>query len=94
VQDYQRTAHKIKCSNRMGLRIFHNGQSYLNYLTVNSNGSSKFNGIFIQKGICRSVEEAFIQLYDQGIIHRAIRPINWCCALKSAISDAEVHNEH
>ena len=32
------------------------------------------------------------RLHDKGLIYRANRPINWCCTLKSAISDAEVEN--
>ena len=34
----------------------------------------------------------FIRLFDKGLVYRANRPINWCCTLKSAISDAEVYN--
>jgi valyl-tRNA synthetase len=36
------------------------------------------------------VTEAFVRLYDEKLIYRANRLINWCCALKTAISDIEV----
>lgn len=37
-----------------------------------------------------AVTEAFIRLHDEGLIYRAKRLVNWCCALNSAISDIEV----
>lgn len=37
-----------------------------------------------------AVVEAFVRLYESGRIYRATRLVNWCCALKSAISDIEV----
>ena len=37
-----------------------------------------------------AVQEAFIRMFDQGIIYRANRLVNWCCALRTAISDIEV----
>ncbi|CCW61537.1 unnamed protein product [Phytomonas sp. EM1] len=39
---------------------------------------------------CRAVIEAFVRMYDQGLIKRSNRLVNWCCALQSAISDLEV----
>lgn len=40
--------------------------------------------------MCEAVSEAFIRLHDEGLIYRAKRLVNWCCALNSAISDIEV----
>ena len=37
-----------------------------------------------------AVNEAFIRLYNEGLIYRTTRLVNWCCALKSALSDIEV----
>lgn len=34
--------------------------------------------------------EAFIRLYEKGYIYRATRLVNWCCTLKTAISNIEV----
>jgi len=38
----------------------------------------------------KGVQEAFIQLYERGILYRAKRIVNWCCALQTAISDIEL----
>lgn len=38
----------------------------------------------------RVVKEAFVTLAQRGLIYRAKRLVNWCCALESAISDMEV----
>ena len=38
----------------------------------------------------KSVTAAFIQFYDSGLIYRDVRLTNWCCALRSGISDIEV----
>jgi valyl-tRNA synthetase len=43
------------------------------------------------KNIKKSVTEAFIRLFERDLIYRDLRPINWCCSLKSALSDAEVN---
>ena len=48
------------------------------------------NLLFI-KNIKKSVTEAFIRLFERDLIYRDLRPINWCCSLKSALSDAEVN---
>lgn len=40
-----------------------------------------------------SVREAFVKLYEDGMVYRATRLVNWCCALQSAISDVEVEFE-
>ncbi|KAJ2214313.1 hypothetical protein EV179_003093 [Coemansia sp. RSA 487] len=38
----------------------------------------------------RTVREAFIRLYEDGLIYRATKMVNWSCALQSVISDIEV----
>ncbi|CAD5235425.1 unnamed protein product [Bursaphelenchus xylophilus] len=38
----------------------------------------------------RAVNEAFIRMFEKGVIYRSTRLVNWCCALRSAISDIEV----
>ncbi|XP_073404939.1 valine--tRNA ligase, mitochondrial [Dendrobates tinctorius] len=38
----------------------------------------------------RAVSEAFIHLYESGLVRRRHRLVNWSCALRSAISDIEV----
>jgi valyl-tRNA synthetase len=40
-----------------------------------------------------AVTEAFVQLYEDGLIYRATRLINWCPVCRTALSDLEVDNE-
>ena len=40
-----------------------------------------------------SVKEAFVRMYEQGIIYRRNRLVNWSCVLKSAISNIEVDSD-
>lgn len=37
-----------------------------------------------------AVNEAFVRLHERGVIYRNTRLVNWCCTLRSAISDIEV----
>ncbi|XP_057426797.1 valine--tRNA ligase, mitochondrial 1 isoform X2 [Lotus japonicus] len=38
----------------------------------------------------KAVTEAFVRLYNQKLIYRDLRLVNWDCALRTAISDIEV----
>ena len=38
----------------------------------------------------RAVLEAFVRMHEQGCIYRDNRLVNWCCKLKTAVSDIEV----
>lgn len=38
----------------------------------------------------RAVNEAFVRMFEDGIIYREVRLVNWCCQLNTAISDIEV----
>ena len=40
-----------------------------------------------------AVTEAFVRMYDQGLIYREQRLVNWCCHLKTALSDIEVDSD-
>ncbi|THD27799.1 Valyl-tRNA synthetase [Fasciola hepatica] len=40
----------------------------------------------------RAVIEAFIRLYDAGLVYRDNSIVSWCCHFQSAISDIEVDN--
>ena len=44
----------------------------------------------MDEGCSRAVKEVFIRLYNQGLIYRGSRIINWCPNCKTALSDAEV----
>ncbi len=41
----------------------------------------------------RAVLEAFIRLYEEGLIYRGKYLVNWCPASQSAVSDLEVENQ-
>jgi valyl-tRNA synthetase len=41
----------------------------------------------------RAVTEAFVRLYEQGLMYRATRLINWCPECMTSLSDLEVENE-
>jgi valyl-tRNA synthetase len=47
----------------------------------------------MDEGFCAGVNEAFIKLYEDGIIYRGKRLVNWDPALQTAISDVEVENK-
>ncbi len=40
-----------------------------------------------------AVNQAFIKLYNENLIYRSTRLVNWCCILKTALSDQEVVEE-
>jgi len=44
----------------------------------------------LDPALSSAVDEAFIRLYDQGLIYRSLGLVNWCCHLQSTISDVEV----
>jgi valyl-tRNA synthetase len=43
--------------------------------------------------LSRAVTEAFVQLWDKGLVYRSNRLVNWSCHLKTALSDLEVDSE-
>jgi valyl-tRNA synthetase len=47
----------------------------------------------MDEGLSRAVQEAFVRLYDDGLIYRGKRLVNWDPKLHTAISDLEVQNE-
>lgn len=47
----------------------------------------------LDTGLSAAVNTAFVQLYEQGLIYRAKRLVNWDPKLLTAISDLEVLNE-
>lgn len=44
-------------------------------------------------GLSRAVREVFVRLYDEGLIYRDNRLINWCPRCHTALSDIEVEHE-
>ncbi len=47
----------------------------------------------LDEGLSHAVREVFIRLYDEGLIYRGKRLVNWDPVLLTAISDLEVTNE-
>lgn len=47
----------------------------------------------LDEGLSKAVLEAFVQLYEEGLIYRGEYLVNWCPASQSAVSDVEVENQ-
>jgi valyl-tRNA synthetase len=44
----------------------------------------------LDEGLSRAVREAFVRLYEKGLIYRGPKLVNWSPGLKTAVSDLEV----
>ncbi|RME83714.1 MAG: valine--tRNA ligase, partial [Zetaproteobacteria bacterium] len=47
----------------------------------------------LDEGLSRAVREVFVRLYEEGLIYRGQRLVNWDPVLETAISDLEVQHE-
>ncbi len=47
----------------------------------------------LDEGLSKAVREVFARLYEEGLIYRGERIINWCPRCMSALSDLEVDHE-
>jgi valyl-tRNA synthetase len=47
----------------------------------------------LDEGLSRAVIEVFVRLYNQGLIYRDCRLINWCPRCETALSDLEVEHK-
>jgi valyl-tRNA synthetase len=47
----------------------------------------------MDEGLSLAVHEAFVRLWEDGLLYRAQRPINWCPRCKTALADIEVIHE-
>jgi valyl-tRNA synthetase len=47
----------------------------------------------LDEGLSRAVHEAFVKLYDEGLIYRGNYMINWCPRCETALSDIEVEHK-
>ncbi|RPI26135.1 MAG: valine--tRNA ligase, partial [Actinobacteria bacterium] len=47
----------------------------------------------LDEGLSRAVRTVFVTLYEEGLIYRGKRIINWCPRCRTAISDIEVEHE-
>ncbi len=49
---------------------------------------------FTMDEVCsRAVREVFVRLYNEGLIYRGHRMVNWCTSCNTSISDIEVEHE-
>lgn len=44
----------------------------------------------LDEGMSEAVNEAFVRLYEKGLIYRGLRTVNWCPRCHTAIADDEV----
>ncbi len=44
----------------------------------------------MDEGLSAAVQKVFVQLYDEGLIYRGTRLVNWDPKLGTAVSDLEV----
>ena len=44
----------------------------------------------LEPAMSRAVREAFVRLFDKGLVYRGARIVNWDCALQTAVSDDEI----
>ncbi|GAB4421001.1 MAG: valine--tRNA ligase [Thermodesulfovibrionales bacterium] len=47
----------------------------------------------MDEGLSKAVREVFVRLYEDGLIYRDNRLINWCPRCRTALSDLEVEHE-
>ncbi|MGZ8533235.1 MAG: valine--tRNA ligase, partial [Candidatus Binatia bacterium] len=47
----------------------------------------------MDEGLSLAVREAFVRLWEDGLLYRALRLINWCPRCKTALADIEVIHE-
>jgi valyl-tRNA synthetase len=47
----------------------------------------------LDPGLTRAVREAFVRLYEKGLIYRANYIVNWCPRCQTVLSDLEVEHE-
>ena len=47
----------------------------------------------LDEGLSKAVVEVFVRLYEEGLIYRGERMINWCPGCLTSISDIEVEHE-
>ncbi len=47
----------------------------------------------LEPALSRAVREAFVRLYEKGLIYRGAYMVNWCPRCQTAVSDLEVEHE-
>ena len=44
----------------------------------------------MEPALSRAVREAFVRLFEKGLVYRGARLVNWDCVLETAVSDDEI----
>lgn len=60
---------------------------------IGASGDWAFERFTLDEGMSKAVNNVFIQLYQEGLIYRGKRLVNWDPLLKTAVSDLEVENQ-
>ena len=47
----------------------------------------------MEEDLSRAVREEFVRLYEEGMIYRGNRIVNWCTDCRTTLSDLEVEYE-
>ncbi|MGD8719642.1 MAG: valine--tRNA ligase [Candidatus Zixiibacteriota bacterium] len=47
----------------------------------------------MDEGLTRAVREAFVRYWEDGLLYRGLRMVNWCPRCRTALSDLEVRHE-
>ena len=79
-------------------RVWHwkdeSGQRIVEQLKVMGSSADWDRAKFtMDPALTRAVREAFVRLYEAGLIYRANRMVNWCVSCRSVISDLEVDRD-
>ena len=69
------------------------GQIALQQRELGASPDWKRSVFTMDPGYARAVKEAFIRLFDEGLIYRATRLVNWDVEAQTVLSDLEVDNE-
>lgn len=75
----------------MFLTIYRKGENIYKQLRALGSSCDWSRASFtMDPNLCKAVTEAFVRMHEGGLIYRKERLVNWCCTLRSAISDIEV----
>lgn len=69
------------------------GKIYNQFRRMGSSADWEHAKFTMDPDLCNAVNEAFVRLYDDGVIYRANRLVNWCTKLKTALSNLEVDSK-
>ncbi len=70
------------------------GQRIINQLTrIGASCDWSRQRFTLDRGLSRAVREVFVRLFEEGLIYRDLRLINWCPRCHTALSDLEVEHE-